>query len=134
MITWDHFVKSVVKYFRFLEDDFGFSVITSEEPFIVYGLADVRVNVYCDVYRHSELDLGLERASDMCKGIPFFRIYEFKKLQGIPSLSGTAPFLETDEQMDAELQKLAYELKLCCSDVLHGDLKAFDQIERQRKG
>lgn len=134
MITWTTFVEAVEEHFRFLEDEFRFSLVARKEPFVVFGSAVVRVNVYCDIHRHAELDLGLERVADVGKRTPFFRIEQFRKLQGLPLLPRTAPFVETDEQMTVELQRLAYDLKECCSDVLRGNLNAFEQIECQRKG
>ena len=132
MITWKHFVNAVEEEFRFLNEEFGFSVISRIEPFVVFGAASVRVNIYCDVHRHAELDLGIERVIDVGKRVPFFRIYEFGNIQGISLLPRTGPFLESDKQLAVELQRLASELKQCCSDALRGDLRVFELIERNR--
>ncbi|MDZ4199375.1 MAG: hypothetical protein U1E27_08830 [Kiritimatiellia bacterium] len=132
MANWNNFVDAVEKHFSFLKDECGFSIVSAKEPFVVFGSADIRVNVYCDVSRHVELDLGIERVADVGKRMPFFRIHEFRRILGIQLQSGTAPFIETEEQMAVELEKLACDLKQYCSEVLHGNLSVFEQIERRR--
>lgn len=70
MNLWETFVHAVSQYFGFLEREFGFRLKTKDSPFIVYGTDKVEVQIYYDIDRFHELDLGIIRITKQSQNEP----------------------------------------------------------------
>jgi hypothetical protein len=96
----DFFVELTKQSFQYLQDDFGFALISTNAPFVIYDSAELRVYIYFDAERRGELDAAIERLSDVGKKKPSFGISELMLLEHSGDEIYEAPYPSTIESYD----------------------------------
>jgi hypothetical protein len=133
---WDKFVDAVGRHFRFLETEFGFARTSAKCPFVTYESDRLEVSVFYDAFpgRRHELDLGIGRLGDD-RRMPFrVGVGMLMRLrEGTDSEGYLSPFPSTEEQLEAEVRRLAELLRKYGSALLSGDLRDFERLEQQEK-
>jgi hypothetical protein len=129
MELWEHFVEAVAAQFRFLETEFGFARKQTKRPNVIYESDKLQVQVYFDADGRRELDLRLRRLADDPRKTLSLGIGMLMRLHGHTE-GYSSPFPSTQENLEAEVKRLAELLRKCGSAVLSGDLRDFDRAER----
>jgi len=131
VFMWELFCKEVERGFQFLEAEYGFELVSAENPNVVYESSLVRIFVFYDSSRGGETDLRIRRKSDdpfspMSLGIEMLCRMESETEYEVGRISSR-------ESLQNEVTRLANALARCGSTLLVGDLRVFRRLEDQEK-
>jgi hypothetical protein len=54
-VTWEEFVEIAIKYFNYLETEFGFRIVSKTSPFVRYESKFIKIHIYYEIDRRREL-------------------------------------------------------------------------------
>jgi hypothetical protein len=127
------FIEFTREQFSYLENDFGFTLVSSESPFVIYDSNELRVYVYFDAERTHELDSSIERLIDVGKRVPSLGISELIALQTGGSETYRSPYPSTVEELRIEVSRLATLLKVHGAKLFRGGPSEWQKISRLRR-
>ena len=134
MGLWGEFVTIVDKHFKYLETEFGFKWVSNLTPFVIYESSSLRLKVFWEDDGHHEVDLGIDPFQRIDKHNISFGISELVRLHHPKeSESYESSHPRTKEDLDISVRELAMIVKKYGSDVLRGDLKDLERIEKLRE-
>jgi hypothetical protein len=135
MITWEEFANIVERYFKYLEADYGFKRLSKDKPFIKYKSNTISLDIYFDIDRHRELDLGIKPLKKIDKLERSFGIGVLIMLNSTngKDLGYMSPFLNTKQEAVFEVKKLADLLLKYGLNVLKGDMSDLERIQKNRE-
>ena len=128
----DFFVELTKQSFEYLEDDFGFVLISTNAPFVIYDSAELRVYIYFDPERRGELDASIERLSDVGKKKPCVGISELISLEYPDDEVYESPYPSTVEDLRREVPRLAHLLREYGAKLLRQGLSEMERLEELR--
>jgi hypothetical protein len=131
MITWNEFVEITERNFRFLETKFGFELTSTEEPFLRYRSPFIEIEIYYQLGRHHELDLGIQPHKKIDK---FERSYSIGMLIRVKDPKGPyndymSPFPKTKDEVEFSVKELAHLLSKYGTDLLRGDMNDIQRMQ-----
>ena len=129
----DFFVELTKQSFEYLEDDFGFALISTNTPFVIYDSAELRVYIYFDAERRGELDASIERLSDVGKKKPSVGISELISLEHPGDAVYESPYPSTVEGLRREVPRLAHLLREYGAKLLRQGLSEMERVEELRR-
>jgi len=122
MIGWSDFVAIVRDEMRPLEERYGFSVASSECPFVRYRKDSIEFVIYFDVDRRQEFDIAV-RLTEEPKFSPSVGLPALMRRRGIESYSPQFLQVTSEKEARGELQKAGDILQRHFQDLLEGDVQ-----------
>lgn len=134
MELWNYFVQLIDKYFKYLESDFKFKKVSAKIPFVVFESPFLRINIFYECGGRYELDLGIEPFKKIGDGKVRYSwgIGQLIELHN-PEKIYMAVYPYTKEELEVAVQELAELFLKYGSDILHGDLRDLEELEKLDK-
>ena len=120
-LKWEDFERLATNELSFLENDYGFLIVRSEPPFILYTKQNIQLEIYWDINGRKEYDDGfklLDQKSEFCPSLSLSTL-----MTKLGHESFAPPFRQVTSSAEAEeeLKRTTDQLQRYLSMILEGD-------------
>lgn len=128
------FAKLAMQHFGFLETDYGFRRVNTDDRLVRWESTDVFVQVHFDATRSYEVGAEIGQLNVLFNGNERpFDIGEVARLAGIPWSQYKVFQASNEERLDAVLKEMADLLRQAGQALLRNDTRAFAALGKLRE-